>query len=132
VTHRFEQALVPHRGAWQGARLPQEGLAFNLPLIVRKVSSHPGRLPATDSFVAMEPDNVLLHAMYVEDNQLVLRVAEAEGRGADGKVTLRWPVAGARETDLIRGSERPLQSSREGFSFSAAPFEIKTFRIDLQ
>jgi alpha-mannosidase len=132
VAHRFEQALLPHRGTWQAARLPQEGLSFNVPLIVRKVAPHAGPLPVSGSFVTIEPDNVLLHAMYVEENQIVLRVAEAEGRGADGKITLRWPIAEARETDLIGGAARPLRSSRDTFSFSAAPFEIKTFRISLQ
>ncbi len=39
VTHRFEQALLPHAGNWQHAQMYHEGMAFNAPLIVRKVSA---------------------------------------------------------------------------------------------
>jgi alpha-mannosidase len=131
VTHRFKQALLPHRGNWQTARLYKEGLAFNVPLIVRKVTSHPGDLPARNSFFAIEPDNLILHAMYVEGDQLVLRVAEAAGKAVEGKIALNWPISSAVETDLIGTAIETLKTGRTDLDVSATPFEIKTFKIRL-
>jgi alpha-mannosidase len=131
ITHRCEQALLPHRGTWREARLWQEGEAFNVPLGVRKVSPHAGPLPSTGSFMSIEPATLTLHALYVEDGQLVLRLAETVGRGVDAQVTLQWPISAAHETDLIGRLLRSVSTDRTSFRFSAAPFEIKTFRIDL-
>lgn len=129
--HRFEQALLPHRGNWQTARLYKEGLAFNVPLMVRKATSHPGDLPAHNSLLTIEPDNLILHAMYVEDDQLVLRVAEAAGRAVEGKIEPNWPISSVLETDLTGKAIEPLKASRTDFDVSATPFEIKTFKIRL-
>jgi hypothetical protein len=131
VHHRFEQALVPHLGNWITAQLYHEGMAFNTPLVVRKCLPHAGVLPSTGAFASIEPANLVLHALYVEKRQLVMRVAEAAGQAVGGEVKLRWPINATHETNLVGGLAKPLQTTHAGFAFSATPFEIKTFRIDL-
>jgi alpha-mannosidase len=86
VHHRFEQALVPHLGNWITAQLYHEGMAFNTPLVVRKCLPHAGVLPSTGAFASIEPANLVLHALYVEKRQLVMRVAEAAGQAVGGEV----------------------------------------------
>jgi hypothetical protein len=84
--HRFEQAVLPHAGNWQAAHVSRLGMAFNAPLmlIVRKVVPHVGTLPAMGSFMALEPDHLAMHAMYVDGDTPVVRIVEAEGRCAPG------------------------------------------------
>ncbi|BCX05963.1 MAG: alpha-mannosidase [Candidatus Roseilinea sp.] len=131
VLHRFEQAILPHAGDWRAAQVYHAGMAFNAPLIVRKVTPHAGALPSHGSFMALEPDHVTVHAIFVDRDQLVLRVVEAEGNHAKGKINLQWPIAAAHETDLMGNVVQALSVEDTRLHFSAAPFEIKTFRITL-
>ncbi len=133
VLHRFEQALIPHQGNWQAARVYREGLAFNQPLMVCKSTSHAGRLPASGSFLVVEPDSVVLHAMLVEGDHLVLRLAEAAGLPVEsGMISSRWDLARVDETDLVgKVTEEPIVVEDKVFRFTARPFEIKTFRLAL-
>jgi alpha-mannosidase len=132
VTHRFEQAIIPHKGGWQSARLYHEGLAFNVPLIVRKLAAHNGSLPPTHSFLVVEPDNVVLHALYVKDNRLILRLAEAAGVPvASGQVSSHWAFSDVDETDLLGRALAKAHARGNAFAFTARPFEIKTFGVTL-
>ena len=133
VLHRFEQALVPHQGNWQATALYREGLAFNVPLMVRKSTSHSGRLPASGSFLAVEPDNLVLHAMVVEADHLVLRLAEAEGLPVEaGEISSLWDLATVNGTDLLgRATGEPIAVEGKTFRFTTRPFEIKTFQLAL-
>ena len=131
IQHRFEQAILPHAGNWQSAHAYHHGMAFNAPLIVRKLTPHEGTLPAIGSFMTLEPDRLTLHAMYVENSAIVLRVVEAEGTRAQGRITLQWPISGAHETDLAGNVLRSLDNGDTDFSFAIAPFEIKTFRVNV-
>jgi alpha-mannosidase len=131
VQHRFEQAILPHVGDWRAAQVYHAGMAFNAPLIVRKATPHAGAWPAQGSFMTLEPDHVTVHAVYVERDQLIVRVVEAAGQPAQGKVGLHWPISAAHETNLMGNVVRALPADATGFSFSAAPFEIKTFKISL-
>jgi len=131
MRHTFHQALLPHTGDWRDAQLVHEGMAFNAPLIVHKCEAHAGALPPSASFVEIEPEHVALHALFVDEGQLVLRVVESKGAPVSGKITLRWPIARVVETDLIGGNVSELSHTGSSFAFAASPFEIKTFRVSL-
>jgi alpha-mannosidase len=131
VTHRFEQALLPHAGNWQHAQMYHEGMAFNAPLIVRKVSAHEGRLPATGSFLHASLNHVAIHAVVVEGNQMVLRVVEAAGQSGVCAINSRWPLRSVIETDLAGDVMGVVPHSNAGLSFAIKPFEIKTFRMEM-
>jgi alpha-mannosidase len=133
MLHRFEQALIPHQGTWQAAGVYHEAMAFNAPLLVRKSTPHAGSLPASGSFLAVEPDNLVLHAMVVEADHLVLRFAEAAGLPVEkGEISSRWDLAAVDETDLLgRTAPERITADGKAFRFSARPFEIKTFRLAL-
>jgi alpha-mannosidase len=132
VAHCFEQALLPHTGNWQSAKLYHEGMAFNTPLIVRKVTAHEGKLPANGSFLHASLDHVTVHAVVVEGNMIVLRVVESAGHSGAGKITSRWPLHNVIETDLAGDSMAALTHDDASFGFNIKPFEIKTFRMELK
>jgi alpha-mannosidase len=132
VTHRFEQALLPHTGNWQSAELYHEGMAFNAPLMVRKVTAHEGKLPAIGSFLHTSLDDVTIHAVVVEGNQIVLRVVESAGHSGAGKITSRWPLRHVIETDLAGDHVSALPCDDTSFNFEIKPFEIKTFRMEMR
>ncbi len=122
---------MPHAGNWQSAQLYHEGMAFNAPLIARKVTAHEGKLPAAGSFLRVTPDHVTVHAIVVEGSQIVLRIVESAGQSGAGNVTARWPMRHVIETDLAGDLISSLPHDDAGFNFTITPFEIKTFRIEL-
>jgi len=133
VQHRFAQALIPHSGDWTTQNLHHEGMAFNVPLIVRKGAPHAGTLPHRGSFVTISgTDSIALHALFVEEGQLVLRVAEAVGKACSGTITLHWPIETVSEGDFVGDEVKTLAHVDNHFEFSAAQFEIKTFRVVLR
>jgi alpha-mannosidase len=130
VDHYFEQAILPHAGNWQSSQVYREGMAFNVPLILRKATVHSGTLPSSGSFVSLNSEHMMLHALYAEGDKWVLRVVEAQGEAIEGKLSLRWPLRAAHATDFLGENASPLPVIGNTFAFNANPFEIKTFQIE--
>jgi alpha-mannosidase len=108
---RFTLALLPHRGGWADAGLTRRAIELNQPPTVLLESVHPGPLPQVASYVAIEPETVILGALKLAEDadDLILRVAETAGRAGDALVAL---PAWGREV-----------------RFRIEPFEIRSFRL---
>ena len=108
---RFTLSLLPHRGTWADAGLTRAATELNQRPTILLESGHPGRLPDTASYAAVEPDNLVLGAVKVAEDgdDLVVRVVETCGRAVRGAVDL------------------PLWQRR--FDIDIGPFQIRTFRI---
>ena len=108
---RFTLSLLPHRGTWADAGLTRAATELNQRPTILLESGHPGRLPDTASYAAVEPDNLVLGAVKVAEDgdDLVVRVVETCGRAVRGAVDL------------------PLWQRR--FEIDIGPFQIRTFRI---
>jgi len=130
--HELLYSLYPHRGDWQEGQTIRRGYELNNPLLPRVAMAHPGALPASQAFLTVEPENIVLSAMKKErgydSRGLILRFYEAFGRKTEARIELPWPVE-AGETDLI---ERPLgkiEANGKLLTLSFKPYEIKTIRI---
>jgi alpha-mannosidase len=108
---RFALMLVPHRGSWQDADLTRRAIELNSRPTALFESFHPGRLPATASYGAVEPANVIVGALKVAEDgdDVVVRVAETAGRPTRATVDL------------------PAWQRR--FEVDMGAFEIRTFRL---
>jgi alpha-mannosidase len=130
--HDFTYSMYPHAGTWREAETVRRGLELNYRLLPMAVEKHEGALPATYSFVQLEPNNVVLTAMKKaeDDDALVLRFYEWAGK--EGGVTVQLPARAhsATETDLMEKAlgELPLREGR--VSVNTRPYEIKTVKVD--
>ena len=129
--HEFTYSLYPHGGSWKGALTVRRGYELNYKLISRPIERHQGSLTPEHSFLQAQPDNIIVTAMKKaeDENALVVRFYEWEGRDSD--VTLQLPpgAQSATETDLM---EKPMGnvSLRDGkVSLHAKPYEIKTIKV---
>ncbi|MFF2148205.1 NEW3 domain-containing protein [Kitasatospora sp. NPDC058190] len=87
-THEFTYALVGGDGDWRAQTLPAQGQEFNHPLYARVVNAQEGPLPATLSWLRVEPQReVLLGALKPAGNPIAHGSASAEG-GRDLTVRL--------------------------------------------
>jgi alpha-mannosidase len=112
--HEVALALRPFAGELPVADAVRTGNALNHPLRVIGTDLHAGSLPAEASFISIEPGNVILLGMKKAQNEdaLILRICEVEGRAAAATISLDSKLLGKPvsvvETDLM---ERPLKDS---------------------
>jgi alpha-mannosidase len=109
---RFRYTLFPHEGSWEKAGTVKRAAELNQPPVALFATFHPdGTLPQLDSFITVEPENVMVTVLkQAEDGDgLVLRAFETSGAAA--RASIRLPKLGrVLEADF-------------------GPSEIKTFLI---
>ncbi len=108
---RFTYALLPHSGGWEAAGTVRQAAELNQRPIVVMETYHEGPLPEKDSYLSVEPDNVIVEVLKraEDDDDLIVRCREACKKATRAKIQLpRW----AREIEA-----------------DFAPCEIKTFRV---
>jgi alpha-mannosidase len=129
--HDFTYSMYPHAGTWREAETVRRGLELNYRLLPMAVEKHEGALPATYSFVQLEPNNVVLTAMKKaeDDDALVLRFYEWAGKEGDVTVQVPGRAHSATETDLMEKAlgELPLKDGR--VNVHTKPYEIKTVKV---
>jgi alpha-mannosidase len=135
--HEFTYSMYPHAGTWRDAQTVRRGYELNYKLIALQAQKHGGALPGQQSFVRVEPDNVVLTAMKKseEDNSLTVRFYEWEGKEADVRLTLPSGAKSAIETNLMEKSSADISNQalpmRDNVvTVHTKPYEIKTLRIE--
>ncbi|MFE7635487.1 NEW3 domain-containing protein [Kitasatospora sp. NPDC057518] len=116
-THEFSYALVGGDGDWRDQTLPAQGQEFNHPLYARIAPAQEGPLPATLSWLRVEPQReVLLGTLKPTGNpiahgsaaplgsELTVRLVESTGLGRTAKLTGALGLDDVRAADLL---ERP-------------------------
>ena len=110
------------------------GLEFNNPLIVRKTRVHAGAMPKRWSFLDVANPHVVVSALKPSrGGEVAVRVYEAAGQPARGvRMHFARRVAAARAANLIEDSGEQLPVRDNAVSFDLQPYEIKTFRVQLE
>jgi alpha-mannosidase len=111
----------------------RHGYEYSYPLSGQATTAHTGSLPATHSFVSVQPENVVLTAVKkAEDAKgLVFRVYEWAGK--DSTVEFHLPP-GATAATVTNMQETPegtaLTVSGDVVKAPIHPYEILTVRVD--
>jgi hypothetical protein len=116
------------------------GHEFNNPLVARVVDPHAGRLPATASFVEVEPASVVLTVLKPGGlpqarmagmdldpaGGVAMRLYESSGRPTQATIRTRWPILSATRTDLLEQNGEPMPVSGSSLDVRLEPYEIVT------
>lgn len=86
--------LVPHRGDWSKAAVPRRAWELNVSPLAVNEYTHPGRLPATASFLEAEPDNIVLTVCKKAEDAEALIVRGYESAGRPTRATVKLPYLG--------------------------------------
>jgi len=130
--HEMTFSLYPHKGDWRAAGTERRAYELNEPLIARVVTRHAGSLPTTKSFLSISEPNIVVTALKKseDDDSLILRFYETQGKACQPTIKLDVPCASVVETDLM---ERPIgkkrQVSKGTFSVTVGKHEIKTYKL---
>ena len=128
----FVFSLYPHAGTWRDALTIRHGYDFNYELSAAQVEPHRGDLPASHSFVQIEPNNVVLTAIKKSEDgdRLILRFYEGTGIGVVAKIMAPAGISGAVMTDLMEQPQGdPLPVRGNEISVSVTPYSINTVSI---
>ncbi|HWB55269.1 MAG TPA: glycoside hydrolase family 38 C-terminal domain-containing protein, partial [Tepidisphaeraceae bacterium] len=128
----FAYALYPHSGDWRQALTEQQGWAFNYKLTALQVDRHTGALPAAKSFIAIEPENVILTVVKKAEDEdaLILRFYEWAGKDAKATVHLPHGATAAVETNLMETPEgAPLPIQNDSVQVETKPYSINTIKV---
>jgi alpha-mannosidase len=108
---RFTYVLLPHAGGWESAGTVRRAAELNQRPVILLAASHPGPLPQSDSYLDVEPENIVVSVVkQAEDGgDLIVRAYETARVATAAKIRLpRWN-----------------RTIRVAFG----PCEIKTFRV---
>jgi len=140
--HRIEYALFPHDRGWKGGRTMQKGYEYNYPLMAKLVESHKGKLPRTNSFLSIEPGNVILHTVkraeptssfsstpLPGEDVLVLRLFEAYGKATEAIISLPKKAKRAVISNILEEDGEPLPIKGNQVKVELAPYRILTIKV---
>ncbi|MFF2043801.1 alpha-mannosidase [Kitasatospora sp. NPDC058170] len=126
--HRFRHALVPGAAIGDAVR---EGYRISLP--ERRVTGSAASVPP---LVAVDNDALVVSAVKLADDgsgDLVVRVYEAHGGRARGRLVLSFPLAGAVPCDLLErpwdGTRGEVVAAEDGVELGLRQFELVTLRL---
>jgi len=134
-THRIRYSLYPHSGSWKKALTFQRGYEINHPLkavVVIDPSTVDGSRPEEFSFLRVIPENVVISSVKLAENSrdIIIRVYDATGDGANVELTAGFKILAAYEADLLERRIKPAKKEQNTVKVLLAPFEIKTIRIE--
>jgi alpha-mannosidase len=145
-SHSFEYALASAAGDWRAAQTVRIGHEYANPFIARVLEPHEGELPATASFLRVEPSSVVLTVLKPPgnarasqasdagdlDDSVVLRLYESSGVPTEVTIRAHWPFGGAELTDLLEASPSPAEVRDGAIRLTLEPFQIATLRGRLE
>jgi alpha-mannosidase len=131
VYAEYRHALLPHGGKLSNADRLKAAAEFARPLACVLQKPRRGDLPLSQSFLSVTPAGLQVSAFRKKrGGGTELRVVETEGGRVEGAVTLRLPLDGAMETDLI-GNRLGDAAFRNGqLAVSLEPWKIRTFHLE--
>jgi len=130
--HEILYSIYPHKGDWKEAQTFRRGYEVNHPLeCITVTDPSSGSLPETKSFIQVEPENVVVScAKKAEDSDdIIIRMYDATGEGAEAELTLGFEAKRASEVDLMEKEIAQLELKNGKINMSVKPFEIKTTAI---
>ena len=127
--HEISYSIYPHKGGWKEAQTFRRGYEVNHPLeSIAVTSPSKGSMPETSSFLQVKPENVVVSCVKkAEDSDdIIVRVYDATGEGAEAEVILGFKAEIATEVDLMEKESGQLKVESRRINVSLKPFEIKT------
>ncbi|NQD71993.1 alpha-mannosidase [Sphingobacterium shayense] len=127
---KMRYALIPHLGSWDSAQIATESNFWNEPLL--GVYANQLSFEAR-SFVSSLEDGLEVSAMKIDNQELLLRIFNAEGPSGLQQIALGFPAGEIQEV-LLNGEkvstiELTNSTGKSIFSTNIPRFGIKTFRI---
>jgi len=137
-TQQMSYAVLPHRGAWDVARVSREACCWNEPLLAQLMDGKPSdNEEASRSILSVGAEGLEVSSMVIDGPHLIFRLFNAEGDAAERTVSLGFePV----RVDLVELDGRRIRrldgrrapGGRFEFRLAIPRFGIRTVRCELR
>ena len=132
--HHYRLSLTSHAPGWTKGYRP--GIEANSPLLaVWDVRSRPGgRLPEEESFFSVSSPNVLVSTVKKceDDDSVIVRLYDIEGKDAEVSLDSAFPLAGAERVNIIEEGEAPLPCQTNKVKLRVGHHSIETLKLRLK
>jgi len=130
--HEFAYAFYPHKGEWKEAKTFRTAMEFNNPLIVIKTTRHKGDLPKELSFLSVTPENIIVTAVKMSDEDVLIRFYETAGEKTSARITSFKSTKKAWTTSLLEERLKELKTAAgKDILMNVERFEIATVAVSL-
>lgn len=128
--HVFRYAVYPHTGGWENGAF-EEAESFNVPVEAAQAGPHKGSLPKEQSFLQIDPKELVLTALKRAENGegIVVRLFNPTQKSVEGSLRLATPVKLARYTDLAETPGEALKTQGNDVAITVGPKRIQTIEI---
>jgi alpha-mannosidase len=130
--HNFRFSMTSHGPGWRNGY--KRGIQPNRPLIA--VNAMPRTdaaawLPGTMSFLSSSAPNVLVSAIKKaeDDDSLILRVYDIEGKDTEPNLRLFVPIEAAEKTNIIEKDGTPLELGTSGLTVKIGHHAVETLKL---
>jgi alpha-mannosidase len=131
--HEFTYSLYAHAGDWKAGKTMRQGYELNYPLMAVVAQPHAGPWKPTQGFARVDSGNVILTVLKKaeDDNGLIFRFYEFEGKPVEVRLQLPRAAASAVETNLMEkhGQAVAIGPSGRELVIPTGPYEIKTVEV---
>ena len=133
-THNYRFSLTTHEGGWRNGR--KDGIAANHPLhtVVGAAVAATAGLPTEQSFASVTADNLIISTLKKceDDNSVIARIYEVDGRNSDATVKLIKPVQSAKGTNLIEEEGKSLTVTGGNAEIHVGHHAIETIKLNIK
>jgi hypothetical protein len=143
-SHTFDYAIASSTGDWRAGEIVRAGHDYNNPLLARVADAHGGDLPASASFVEVEPASAVMTVLKPAGNPhsrgaagdqdasagVAFRLYESAGRETTARIRTMWPASDVAITTAMEESSTALQAA--DVEIPLQPFEIATVHATIQ
>ncbi|GAB3892154.1 glycoside hydrolase family 38 C-terminal domain-containing protein [Larkinella knui] len=134
---RYQFALTTHATAFDPLAAMRFSLEHQNPLATGEVTGSIGNFPpVTHSLLRISDKNVLLWALKPGEeganSGVIVRFWNLKNSAVAPKVQLPQPIRSAWQTTHLETNERRLNTTQGGPAIELAPFQINTYRLELQ
>ncbi len=131
--HEFIYSIYPHTGNWKEAGTVAQAYLFNNPLSAIMKEREGGMLAASQSFVCVDCDNVVIETIKKaeEGDEIILRLYECFNRRNDVVLTFPKEIRYITECNLLEEDTGAIEHQGKNAFFAMKPYEIKTMKVKL-
>ena len=130
--HHYRFSMTSHGPGWRNGY--KQGIRPNNPLIAINAipkSDAAASLPESMSFVSLSAPNVLVSTLKKaeDDDSVILRVYDIEGKDAEASLGFFRPVRSAEKVNIIEEDGTPLKPGKNGLALKVGHHAVETFRL---
>jgi alpha-mannosidase len=129
--HTFHFRIYPHAGDYAEGSVLEEAEKHVVPLEIAQAGAHSGTLPRKQSFLSVEPANLVLSALKRAENGegWVIRLYNPSPETIMGKIQFAQTPESAVRLSLEEIQEEALLVTGNTVSIEAGPKKIFTLRV---